>query len=109
MLTAPVEDTYIPDKHVEAEEVFGADDPAHPAVTYLHKSMKEVYVGGSVQAINRPLHYDYVALRCPSPIASAPLTPQTRPPRRASSSRSSPGARSSPSRRATRCTALTAS
>ena len=67
MLTAPVEDTYIPDKHVEAEEVFGADDPAHPAVTYLHKSMKEVYVGGSVQAINRPLHYDYVALRCPSP------------------------------------------
>lgn len=71
LLTRPVEDTYIPDKHVEAESVFGADDPAHPAVTYLHKSMKEVYVGGPVQAINRPLHYDYVALRCAS--NSSPL------------------------------------
>ncbi|KAK4695862.1 sulfate adenylyltransferase, partial [Phenoliferia sp. Uapishka_3] len=58
-----VEDIYTPDKHEEAVNVFGADDLAHPAVTYLHKSMHEFNVGGSVQAIAAPQHFDYVALR----------------------------------------------
>lgn len=58
-----VSDIYRPDKPREAEAVMGADDPAHPAVTYLHKSVKEFYVGGSVQAIKAPTHFDYVALR----------------------------------------------
>lgn len=49
--------------------VFGADDRAHPAVTYLHDSVQEFYVGGSVQAIAAPQHFDYVALRC----ASSPI------------------------------------
>ena len=55
---------YKVDKHLEAEMVFGADDPAHPAVSYLHNETKEYYVGGKVQAIQAPTHYDYVALRC---------------------------------------------
>lgn len=59
-----VQDIYKPDKAVEATHVFGADDLAHPAVTYLHKSVLEFYVGGSVQAIQAPQHFDYVALRC---------------------------------------------
>jgi sulfate adenylyltransferase len=42
----------------------GADDMAHPSVAYLHKKTKEFYVGGKVQAIQAPTHYDYVALRC---------------------------------------------
>ncbi|SPO26180.1 probable sulfate adenylyltransferase [Ustilago trichophora] len=47
----------------EAKAVFGSDDLAHPAITYLHKSVKDFYVGGEVQAISKPAYYDYVALR----------------------------------------------
>ncbi|KAK5159641.1 sulfate adenylyltransferase [Cryomyces antarcticus] len=58
-----VDDVYQPDKHKEAKEVFGADDEAHPAVKYLHHTAGEYYVGGKVDAIDRLMHYDYVALR----------------------------------------------
>jgi len=54
---------YRPDKALEAVNVLGADDVAHPAVTYLHNTVQEFYVGGSVQAVNSPQHFDYVALR----------------------------------------------
>ncbi|TPX36681.1 hypothetical protein SmJEL517_g01199 [Synchytrium microbalum] len=55
-----VEDIYKPDKHKEAELVFGADDDAHPAVHYLHNYAKDFYVGGKLDAISAPNHYDYV-------------------------------------------------
>ncbi|KII92729.1 hypothetical protein PLICRDRAFT_51092 [Plicaturopsis crispa FD-325 SS-3] len=58
-----VDDIYTPDKVHEAVKVFGADDPAHPSVAYLRKSVKELYIGGKVQAIQPPMHFDYVALR----------------------------------------------
>ncbi|KAI0081266.1 ATP-sulfurylase [Panus rudis PR-1116 ss-1] len=58
-----VEDIYKPDRVKEAVNVFGADDPAHPSVAYLHKRVKEFYIGGKVQAIQPPTHFDYVALR----------------------------------------------
>lgn len=50
----------------EAIKVFGADDPAHPSVSYLRHQVKSHYVGGKVQAIQAPTHYDYVSLRCQS-------------------------------------------
>ena len=59
-----VEDVYRPDQVKEAINVFGADDPAHPAVSYLRRKVHEYYVGGKVQAIHLPVHFDYVALRC---------------------------------------------
>ena len=62
----PVEDVYVPDQVKEAVSVFGADDPAHPAVAYLRNRVKELYVGGSLQAIKAPTHFDYVDLRCTS-------------------------------------------
>lgn len=58
-----VEDIYSPNKVHEAEKVFGADDIAHPAVAYLHNRVKDFYVGGKVEAISAPAHYDYAALR----------------------------------------------
>ncbi|PVG00337.1 putative sulfate adenylyltransferase [Serendipita vermifera] len=58
-----VEDIYRPDKVNEAIKVFGDDDSAHPAVAYLHNQVKEFYIGGKVQAIQPPTHFDYVALR----------------------------------------------
>jgi sulfate adenylyltransferase len=43
--------------------VFGGDDE-HPAIKYLYETVKEFYVGGKVDAIDRLEHYDYVGLRC---------------------------------------------
>ncbi|RCI01208.1 Sulfate adenylyltransferase [Rhizopus azygosporus] len=58
-----VEDIYRPDKSKEAKLVYGADDIAHPAVNYLHNIAKEFNLGGSLEAIQAPSHYDYVANR----------------------------------------------
>lgn len=58
-----VEDIYTYDRVKEAIQVFGADDPAHPSVAYLRNRVKEYYVGGKVQAIQTPAHFDYVAFR----------------------------------------------
>ncbi|KAF1995792.1 ATP-sulfurylase [Amniculicola lignicola CBS 123094] len=57
-----VDDVYKPNKEKEAKEVFGGD-PEHPAVKYLFETAKEFYVGGKIDAIDRLMHYDYVALR----------------------------------------------
>jgi hypothetical protein len=46
----------------EAKEVLGGD-PEHPAVKYLFEQTHENYVGGKIEAIDRLMHYDYVALR----------------------------------------------
>jgi sulfate adenylyltransferase len=61
-----VQDIYTPDKIREAIKVFGDDDDAHPSVAYLHNRVKEFYIGGNVQAIQAPFHFDYVSLRCMS-------------------------------------------
>ncbi|KAF2197679.1 ATP-sulfurylase [Delitschia confertaspora ATCC 74209] len=57
-----VDDVYKPDKEREAKEVFGGD-PEHPAIVYLNQSVREYYVGGKIEAIDRLMHYDYVGLR----------------------------------------------
>lgn len=57
-----VDDVYKPDKEKEGKEVFGGD-PEHPAIVFLNKTVKEYYVGGKVEAIDRLMHYDYVGLR----------------------------------------------
>ncbi|OJA08686.1 hypothetical protein AZE42_01193 [Rhizopogon vesiculosus] len=58
-----VDDVYSYDSVKEAIQVFGADDPAHPSVAYLRNHVKPFYIGGKVQAIQAPSHFDYVALR----------------------------------------------
>lgn len=61
-----VQDVYKADKHKEAVAVYGADDSAHPGVEYLHSTVQDVYIGGRLQAIQLPSHYDYPAIRCKS-------------------------------------------
>ena len=58
-----VTDKYLPNKAWEAEKVFGADDLAHPAVNYLHSSAGAVYLGGPVQGLQAPIHYDFKSRR----------------------------------------------
>lgn len=60
-----VDDVYKPDKEKEAKHVFDSEgDVAHPAIKYLYNTVKEFYVGGKLDAIDRLMHYDYVGLRC---------------------------------------------
>ena len=63
LATIEVTDIYKPNKSKEAEMVFGADDIAHPAVNYLHNNAGPVYLGGKVQGIEAPTHYDFRARR----------------------------------------------
>ncbi len=58
-----VTDRWKPNKSKEAENVFGVDDLAHPAVKYLHNTAGSVYLGGPVVGIQQPIHYDFRARR----------------------------------------------
>ena len=58
-----ISDKWVPNKALEAEKVFGADDLAHPAVNYLHNTAGKVYLGGPVTGIQQPVHYDFKARR----------------------------------------------
>ncbi len=58
-----VTDIWTPDKANEAAKVFGADDLAHPAVNYLHNIAGPVYLGGPIEGLQAPIHYDFKARR----------------------------------------------
>ena len=58
-----VSSKYTPNKALEAEKVYGADDLAHPAVNYLHNTAGPVSLGGPVVGLQQPIHYDFRARR----------------------------------------------
>ena len=57
-----VEDIWTPDRDAEAQRVFGSNNPEHPGVAALTRA-NPVYVGGRVEAIQLPAHYDFHSLR----------------------------------------------
>ncbi|QWU90266.1 hypothetical protein CA3LBN_004627 [Candidozyma haemuli] len=57
-----IESIYKPDKEREAKSVFRGD-PEHPAVDYLYNVAGDYYLGGSIQGICYPKHYDYTDSR----------------------------------------------
>lgn len=58
-----IDSIWRPDKKLEAESVYGTTDPEHPGVDYLFNSVNAVYIGGSIQGIQLPFHYDFETLR----------------------------------------------
>lgn len=58
-----VSDVWCPDKGREAERVYGTTDLAHPGVRYLFEQVYEHYVGGTLEGVQLPLHYDFETLR----------------------------------------------
>jgi sulfate adenylyltransferase len=58
-----VTDVWEPDFQAEAKGVFGTLDRKHPAVTFLTERSNPVYVGGRLQGITAPMHYDFKHLR----------------------------------------------
>jgi sulfate adenylyltransferase len=58
-----IEDVWTPDKEAEADLVFGTTSVEHPGVNELLNDMGPVYVGGRLEGIERPIHYDFRPLR----------------------------------------------
>ncbi|MCF7801132.1 MAG: bifunctional sulfate adenylyltransferase/adenylylsulfate kinase [Candidatus Marinimicrobia bacterium] len=58
-----VTDKWAPDKSEEAEAVFGTTDRAHPGVKQLFDQIGEVYLGGPVEGLTLPHHYDFKEYR----------------------------------------------
>jgi sulfate adenylyltransferase len=59
-----VRDIWKPDKKREADRVFGTEDPVkHPGVRNLYEQVETWYLGGSLEGIHLPMHYDFKELR----------------------------------------------
>ncbi len=58
-----VADVWQPDREVEAQAVFGTTSRAHPGVAYLLERAGPWYVGGEVEGVQFPVHYDFRGLR----------------------------------------------
>jgi len=58
-----ITDKWHPDLSKEAEYVFGTNDRTHPAVDYILNRSNIVYVGGNIEGLELPRHYDYQKLR----------------------------------------------
>lgn len=58
-----VESKWQPDKNKEAEKIYGTLDTEHPGVDYVMNTVGNVYIGGKVDAIQLPFHYDFESFR----------------------------------------------
>jgi len=58
-----VDDLWKPDLGAEAERVFGTTSEEHPGVAYLRHRTHPVYVGGVIEGLRPPTHYDFRQLR----------------------------------------------
>jgi len=58
-----VEELWQPDLEQEALRVYGTADPDHAGVAHLLKRTNPYYVGGHLEGIALPPHYDYVEYR----------------------------------------------
>ncbi len=62
-----VEDIWRPDKEKEATLLFGTTDRSHPGVANLFRKTGEYYVGGPLEVLSLPLHFDFKQLRMTPP------------------------------------------
>ena len=58
-----IEEIWPIDKNMEATAVFGTTDTDHPGVDTLFHKTGSHYIGGRVEGINLPLHFDFKRLR----------------------------------------------
>ena len=58
-----IESIWEPDLLLESKTVYGTDDSFHPAVNYLLNKSNKLYIGGKIEKISMPTHYDYKKYR----------------------------------------------
>ena len=58
-----VEDVWQPDRVAEAKTVFGTNSTLHPGADYAQNKANPWYVGGKLEGLQLPSHYDFRAVR----------------------------------------------
>ncbi|HTQ81470.1 MAG TPA: bifunctional sulfate adenylyltransferase/adenylylsulfate kinase [Thermoanaerobaculia bacterium] len=58
-----IEELWEPDLPAAAQDVFGTTDTKHPGVAHLLKSTHPVFLGGRLEGLQLPVHYDFRSLR----------------------------------------------
>ena len=58
-----VEEVWQPDRKAEAKSVFNTTSTVHPGVDYLLNKGNAWYVGGRIEGLQMPSHYDFRGLR----------------------------------------------
>ena len=58
-----VEEVWQPDRTAEAKAVFNTTSPAHPGADYAINKSNPWYVGGKLEGLQIPSHYDFRTLR----------------------------------------------
>lgn len=58
-----ITDKWKPNKYTEIEKVYGTKDISHPGVNYILNMAGEWYLGGKLEAVKLPQHYDFLELR----------------------------------------------
>lgn len=63
LATMTIESLWQPNKKQEALSIFGTEDDTHPGVNYLMNIAGDICIGGKVEKVQLPNHYDFNALR----------------------------------------------
>jgi sulfate adenylyltransferase len=58
-----VDEAWQPDRQAEAQQVYGTTSREHPGVAHLQDRVHPWYVGGRVEGLELPNHYDFRSLR----------------------------------------------
>jgi sulfate adenylyltransferase len=58
-----IEDIWPIDKKKEASQIYGTLDSMHPGVSYLFNKRADFYIGGKLEVLSQPLHFDFKQLR----------------------------------------------
>jgi sulfate adenylyltransferase len=58
-----IEDIWPIECEKEASQIYGTRDQAHPGVHYLFNTSGDYYIGGKVEVLSLPLHFDFKQLR----------------------------------------------
>lgn len=57
-----VSDIWQADKKLEAESIYGTTSELHPGVDYLVNQSHKYYIGGTIEGIEQPSHFDFEQL-----------------------------------------------
>ncbi|MFO8112893.1 MAG: bifunctional sulfate adenylyltransferase/adenylylsulfate kinase [Desulfosalsimonadaceae bacterium] len=58
-----VSDIWPVDREKEADRIFETRDLTHPGVHYLYKKSGDYYIGGAIEVVNLPIHFDFKPIR----------------------------------------------
>jgi sulfate adenylyltransferase len=58
-----VDEVWQPDRRAEVEAVYGTSNPQHPGAEYVLRKTNPWYVGGRLEGVQLPTHYDFRPLR----------------------------------------------